>query len=59
MALTVADPGKIDADFLADTPMGRLGQSADVSAVVAFLASEDAGFISGAIVDVTGGQFMP
>ncbi len=59
MALTVADPGKIDAEFLAETPMRRLGQPADVSAVVAFLASEQAGFISGAILDVTGGQFMP
>ena len=59
MALTVADPGKIDADFIADTPMGRIGVPLDVSAAVSYLASEDAGFISGAVLDITGGQFMP
>ena len=59
MALTVADPGKIDAEFIAETPMGRIGLPADVSATVAFLASDEASFISGAIIDVTGGQFMP
>ena len=58
MALTVADPGKIDADFIADTPMGRIGVPSDVSAAVSYLASEDAGFISGAVLDITGGQFM-
>jgi 3-oxoacyl-[acyl-carrier protein] reductase len=35
------------------------GLPADVSATVAFLASDEASFISGAMIDVTGGQFMP
>lgn len=59
MSQTVSDPTKMDAEFIAETPMGRLGQPADVSATVAFLVSPEAGFISGAIIDVTGGQYMP
>ena len=59
VAVCGRDPGKIDAEFIAETPMGRIGLPADVSATVAFLASDEASFISGAIIDVTGGQFMP
>jgi 3-oxoacyl-[acyl-carrier protein] reductase len=39
-------------------PVQRLGEPKDVAALVAFLASEDAGFITGAVVDVNGGMFM-
>lgn len=42
----------------AETPMGRLGQPEDIANVVAFLASEQAGFITGEVVGVTGGLFM-
>ncbi len=40
-------------------PTGRLGIAEDVSATVAFLVSEEAGFINGAILDVNGGEFVP
>jgi len=59
MARTVADASATDAQFIAETPLGRLGIPADVSAVVAFLASPEAGFLTGTIIDVAGGQFMP
>jgi 3-oxoacyl-[acyl-carrier protein] reductase len=36
-------------------PLGRLGQPEDIAAVVAFLASEAAAYITGTIVDVDGG----
>lgn len=42
----------------ARTAMGRGGLPEEIAAVVAFLASNDAGFITGACVDVNGGAFM-
>ncbi|MCL6444652.1 MAG: SDR family oxidoreductase [Alicyclobacillus sp.] len=39
-------------------PVGRFGLPEDIAAVVAFLASERAGFITGATIDVNGGCFM-
>jgi 3-oxoacyl-[acyl-carrier protein] reductase len=39
-------------------PVGRVGRPEEVAAVVAFLASEEAGFITGATYDVNGGVFM-
>lgn len=40
-------------------PVRRLGTPAEVAASIAFLASEDAGFINGAVVDMNGGFYMP
>ncbi len=39
-------------------PLKRLGEPKDTAALVGFLASEEAGFITGAVVDVSGGMFM-
>lgn len=48
--------GSIDEDGLnARIPMGRLGASADVAAAVAFLASDDASYITGVTLPVDGG----
>ena len=40
-------------------PLKRLGTPEEVAAVAAFLASDGAGFVNGAIIDVNGGSFMP
>lgn len=42
--------------IIATIPVGRLGMPAEVARVAVFLASEDAGFITGACFDVNGGQ---
>lgn len=39
-------------------PMRRLGQPQDIAGVVAFLASEEAGFITGQVISVSGGLTM-
>lgn len=44
--------------ILADVPMGRLGQGADVAAAVAYLASDEAGYVTGQTLHVNGGMAM-
>jgi hypothetical protein len=44
--------------YIADTPLRRLEQPEGVARVVAFLVSEDAGFMAGEAVAVNGGAFM-
>ena len=39
-------------------PMGRLGKPEDTAAAVCFFASEEAGFFTGAVLDVNGGMYM-
>ncbi len=39
-------------------PIGRLGAPADTASAVCFFASEEAGFITGAVLDVNGGMYM-
>jgi acetoacetyl-CoA reductase len=40
-------------------PVGRLGMADEIARTVAFLASEDAGFITGSTLTINGGQYMP
>jgi meso-butanediol dehydrogenase/(S,S)-butanediol dehydrogenase/diacetyl reductase len=51
-------PEDVEQLWVADTPMGRLEQPEDVARAVAFLAGEDAGFITGEALAVNGGAFM-
>ena len=44
--------------MLAPIPLKRFGQPEDVAAAVNFLASEDAGYITGHVLDVNGGMYM-
>lgn len=50
--------GEFEAQMLALTPLGRAGQPQDIAASVAFLASDDASWITGEILGVTGGGGM-
>ncbi len=44
--------------ILAKIPAGKMGDSSDIAKAVAFLASEDAGYITGHTLHVNGGMFM-
>lgn len=44
--------------YLARIPLGRIGETADVAGVVAFLASERASYMTGTVVNVSGGMLM-
>jgi 3-oxoacyl-[acyl-carrier protein] reductase len=51
--------GVMGSDFqkqiLADTPLGRIGQPDDIGKAAVFLASDDAGWITGETLHVSGG----
>ena len=48
--------GKETLEMLAeDTPVGRLGRPEDIAAIVGFLASDEASFITGQVITSDGG----
>jgi len=49
---------KLKEAFRKAIPMGRFGLPQDIAAAVAFLASEDAGFVTGQVLSVSGGLTM-
>jgi NAD(P)-dependent dehydrogenase (short-subunit alcohol dehydrogenase family) len=50
------DPEEVRKEYVKLTPMGRLSVPKDIAPVVLFLASDDAGFITGDSIRVSGGQ---
>jgi 3-oxoacyl-[acyl-carrier protein] reductase len=52
--MLIRDPKFLD-EAIAKTPLGRVGQPADIARAVAFLASADAGWITGQVIDASGG----
>jgi 3-oxoacyl-[acyl-carrier protein] reductase len=49
---------KTRAALLAQVPLGRLGSVEDVAHAVAYLASPEAGYITGETLHVNGGMYM-
>ena len=45
-----------EQQVIADTPLQRVGQPTDIAKVAAFLASDDAGWITGEVITASGGQ---
>ena len=54
-ALTKVLPQKVQEEIRGQIPLGRIGEPWEVASVITFLASEKAGYVSGACVDVLGG----
>ena len=46
----------MDDFFIGKTPLGRVGQPRDIAAAVAYAVSEDAGWVTGCTIDVSGGM---
>ncbi|MEM7545580.1 MAG: beta-ketoacyl-ACP reductase [Pseudomonadota bacterium] len=53
-----AMPQKVIDSITAQIPVGRLGTPEDIARCVGFLASDDAGFITGATLTANGGQYL-
>ena len=56
--MTASLPEKVREAMLAQIPLGRGGKPEDVAAAVAFLTSEEAAYITGQVIHVSGGMFM-
>lgn len=48
-------PEKVLSQITSEVPMGRLGQPEEIASVVAFLASDEASYVNGAVIEVSGG----
>lgn len=70
ITVNVVAPGLIETDMaralpeerraamIAHVPLGRLGTAEEVAAAVAFLLDEEAGYVTGAVLNVSGGLYM-
>ena len=56
--MTAALSDQLKQNMLAHIPLKRFGKPEDVAAAVKFLASEEAGYITGAVLNVNGGMYM-
>jgi 3-oxoacyl-[acyl-carrier protein] reductase len=57
-AMTAVLDEKQRESMLAHIPLGRPGTDTDIAGAVKFLASEEAGYITGHVLDVNGGMYM-
>ena len=56
--MTAGLPESVKEKMLTDIPLGRMGEPEDVASAVLFLASDQASYITGQVVNVDGGMVM-
>lgn len=56
--MVMAIPEKVRDSIISGIPAGRLGEPEEIARCVAFLASDDAGFINGSTISANGAQFF-
>jgi acetoacetyl-CoA reductase len=56
--MVAAVPADVLEKIVAKIPIGRLGQAQEIARGVAFLCSDDAGFVTGSTLSINGGQHM-
>ena len=56
--MVAAVPAQVLEKIVARIPVGRLGQASEIARGVAFLCSEEAGFVTGSTLSLNGGQHM-
>jgi acetoacetyl-CoA reductase len=56
--MVMAVPEKVRESIIAQIPVGRLGEAAEIARCVVFLTSDDAGFVTGSTITANGGQYL-
>ena len=56
--MVAAVPPQVLEKIVAKIPVGRLGHAEEIARGVAFLCSENAGFVTGSTMSINGGQHM-
>ncbi|MFS4437083.1 beta-ketoacyl-ACP reductase [Paracoccaceae bacterium GXU_MW_L88] len=56
--MVMAVPEKVRESIIGQIPVGRLGEPEEIARCVVFLASEEAGFITGSTISANGGQYL-
>lgn len=56
--MVMAVPEKVRESIISQIPVGRLGEPEEIARCVVFLASDDAGFVTGSTITANGGQYF-
>ncbi len=56
--MVAAVPEKVLESIVAGIPVGRLGEADEIGALCVYLASEEAGFVTGSTLTINGGQYL-